>query len=152
MIVEINKGNIFESDAKILVNPVNCVGVMGGGLAREFRIRFPDMYGSYWLYCRAGGLKPGGIHVYPRRSNDPTIFNVATKDHWEDPSLLSYINAGADALARTCFLMNAESIAVPALGCGLGGLDWKDVKPILRDALDPIATKVYLYEPQEVTS
>lgn len=126
--------NLFESGADALVNAVNCVGVMGAGLAKAFRDKFPGMNDEYELYCRLGLLTPGEVHTYildPKQGK--YIINFPSKDDWRDPSKLEYIDEGIDALLMTVSRFKMQSVAVPALGCGLGGLEWSEVYNLLKD-------------------
>ena len=138
-------GNIFDSDCYALVNPVNCVGVMGAGLAAQFRKRYPRMFWDYQKVCSLGLLKPGLIHSY--RENNKLIINFPTKDHWKDKSLIQYIDSGLETLIGYVQRNKVDSIAIPPLGCGLGGLDWKVVKPKIENAANKINIRVVIYEP-----
>ena len=142
-------GSIFDSDADAIVNAVNCVGVMGAGLAKAFKDRFPHMNEQYEVKCRLGLLKPGALDIYVIDSSPKYIINFPTKDDWRNPSLLEYIIYGVTALVYETWRWKMKSVALPALGCGLGGLDWKDVKPILTD-LDKVWPDVnwIIYDPQ----
>lgn len=134
-------GNIFSIDAEAYVNPVNCVGVMGAGLALNFRRAFPPMFRAYSEICRGGVLKPGEVLLYHRREarmNPHYILNVATKYHWKEQSKIEYIESIATTLARVLQNNSINSVAIPAIGCGLGGLDWNDVHQILLDAINNI--------------
>lgn len=131
MAITFTSGDLFESDADALVNAVNCVGVMGAGLAAAFRTRFPAMNEGYVIYCQQQRLKPGEIHVFGDR---PMIFNVATKDHYMHDSRYEWIEAAIKTVAETALEMRVRKIAMPALGCGLGGLDWMIVKMIIEDS------------------
>jgi O-acetyl-ADP-ribose deacetylase (regulator of RNase III) len=122
--------NLFETGADALCNPVNCMGVMSSGLAAEFRERYPAMFPLYRSYCSQKMLKPGGVFTV-RMRNGLTIFNVATKKHWSRSSEYQYVR---DACVNLCTAIRKHMpfmVAVPALGCGLGGLSWKVVKEIL---------------------
>lgn len=122
--------NIFDSSAKVLVNPVNCVGVMGAGLAKQFRDKYPDMFKDYVLRCRRG-FQPGQLHCW-RTPSGQIIANFPTKYHWRDPSRVQYIEDGLEALNSLVLNNRLGSIAMPKIGCGLGGLSWSTVKPIIR--------------------
>ncbi len=137
--------SIFDSQAQALVNPVNCVGVMGRGLAKDFAIRYPDMLASYIAKC-AAGFKPGELHVW--QSQSLTIINFPTKIHWRDPSKIEYIVQGLDSLLDLCQKWNFQSIAIPALGCGLGQLHWPAVKTLILDRFMGTDIVVDLYEPR----
>lgn len=126
MIKYIKDGNIFDSECEALVNPVNTVGVMGAGLAKIFKQKFPKNFESYKTICDQENLFPGNIWCY-FGENNKTIVNAATKAHWKDPSRLIWIEL---ALVEIKYY-NFNSVALPKLGCGLGGLDWeKEVKPL----------------------
>lgn len=148
-------GDIFEADCEAMVNPVNCVGVMGGGLALDVKIRFPDVFKQYTRYCKSKLLKPGEIHMawrYGTLDNPEVVFNLATKDHWRDPSKLEWIEQGAKNLIEAANHHHFKSVAVPALGTGLGGLSWGDVKIILINTLSNEPGVVWaIYEPMEKT-
>ena len=112
------RGNIFESSAQVWVNPVNCHGVMGKGLALQFRKRFPQMYEQYRHDCSRGLVKTGNIHihaVHPYKT-PRWIINLPTKDHWRNPSRLEYIKSGLNHLTELCRPLQIESVAIPALG------------------------------------
>jgi O-acetyl-ADP-ribose deacetylase (regulator of RNase III) len=140
------KGNILESQMHTLVNPVNCDGIMGKGLALAFRVAFPKNFVAYKRECRDKTLRPGGFISV--RDNGKVIVNLATKDHWRNPSKYEWIEAGLGWIAY--FAKNGEGgIAIPALGCGLGGLDWNVVKPMMEKAFDfPECCEIEIYEPQ----
>lgn len=148
-IFEIKHGSIFDSECEALVNPVNCVGVMGAGLALEFKKRFPGMFKSYIKDCDSGNLKIGHITVYIGLDY-PAVVNFPTKNHWKQKSKIEYIEQGLNALVDLMKNGFPESIAIPALGCGLGGLDWVDVERLIRLKLDGIdGLRVELYPPKE---
>ena len=144
-------GNIFLSSAKALVNPVNCVGISGKGLALAFRYRFPSNYEAYRNVCKKDELKIGSLYVYYGTLR--TIINFPTKNHWKSFSKIEYIEKGLDTLVKKLDRKDTEklsSIAIPALGCGLGGLDWKEeVRPMIKEKLSNIDTPIYVYEPVE---
>ena len=130
--------SIFNRKIGVIVNPVNCVGVMGGGLALQFKQRYPEMFELYRSVCRNRAIKPGGLHIYLCEKESRYIVNFPTKDDWRNPSKLEYVEEGLKALANYPFSSSiANSIAVPALGCGLGGLKLKDVQPLIEKYLDP---------------
>lgn len=120
--------SIFDCGATAIVNAVNCVGVMGGGLAKAFATRFPLMEKDYIEYCSNGQLRPGELHTYFSNLNsDPVIVNLPTKDDWKNPSKYSYVDNGMEKLAALANRFKFHSVGVPALGCGLGTLDWQTV-------------------------
>lgn len=142
-------GDLLASDAAILVNPVNCVGVMGAGLALQFKTRWPAMFQDYAACCTRGELAPGVLHVWTGEGR--TIVNFPTKTHWNAPSRMAYIERGLDALARWMERRAPTSIAIPALGAGLGGLPGDEVLAQIEGALRPLARagwSVYIYNPR----
>lgn len=124
-----SKGDIFESNCEALVNAVNCVGKMGKGLALQFKKRFPEMFLDYQSACRAG-LRPGTMHVWSKSENPKYIINFPTKDDLS-PSKIEYVKDGLVALEKIVKELKIKSIALPALGCGLGGLRWGQVQNLL---------------------
>jgi O-acetyl-ADP-ribose deacetylase (regulator of RNase III) len=150
--VEIVQGDLFEADAAALVNPVHCAGLMKRGLCRQFKTRFPDNFEQYKAACGADALAPGDVLVHDRGglfgdAQQPRyLLNVATKDHWRDDSSAAYIEAGMAAVADAVTTRGLSSLAVPALGCGGGGLDWSTVRPLLTAplaALEGVQARVY---------
>lgn len=145
--VEIRKtGSIFKSGAEMLVNPVNCVGSMGKGLAKEFRQRFPENYEAYRKAVQEGKMKPGGCLIH--RENGVWICNAATKNHWRDPSRLEWVREAISVIAKRAVTTGVATVAVPALGCGFGGLSWEDVKPLMTPLYQPYDITFFIYEPQ----
>ena len=129
------RGNIFDTAADALVNPVNCVGVAGAGLALQFRQRYPHSVQRYSAACRRGEVKPGhGIITRTGRDEPAYIVHLPTKRHWRDDSRLEDIEAGLFNLAGVIDQLRITSIAIPPLGCGLRGLRWEDVKPLIETA------------------
>lgn len=139
-------GNLFESKAATLVNTVNCVGVMGKGVALEFKKRFPGLYKDYVERCRYKRVKLGEPYVY-QELYGPKIINFPTKDHWRSPSKLSDIGAGLDYLATHAEEWGLTTIAMPPLGCGNGGLDWVDVGPLIYGKLERLGLEVEVFAP-----
>ncbi|MCP4911482.1 MAG: macro domain-containing protein [Oligoflexia bacterium] len=139
-------GNIFNSSAQVITNPVNCVGVMGKGLALKFKAKFPNMFSDYMEKCSSGELKPG--HPYLWEDDFSQILNFPTKRHWKQKSQLKDIEEGLNYLAQNYSSMGISSIAFPPLGCGLGGLQWSDVKPLINKYFEDLPDlDVYVYEP-----
>jgi uncharacterized protein YwgA/O-acetyl-ADP-ribose deacetylase (regulator of RNase III) len=138
--------DMFNSSAQTLVNTINCVGVMGKGVALEFRKRFPDMYADYVKACEAGEVRLGRPYVY-RRTVPPWILNFPTKNDWRSVSKLSDIVAGLECLERYYQEWGITSLAVPPLGCGQGQLDWHVVGPTLYRHLNRLNIPVELYAP-----
>lgn len=139
------KGNIFESSADALVNPVNCVGVMGKGLAKEFKYHFPKNYEAYKRYCDAEQLRPGEIFFSFEKNT--AIINVATKDHWRDESTYQWVAQVIDMIKYFCIREKVKSVAIPALGCGNGGLRWNVVKSFFDEKFKDVNFKVEIFEP-----
>ena len=143
MIVKI--GNIFESSCTTIVNTVNCVGVMGKGIALEFKKKYPEMFMEYVLKCNRGEVKPGIPYVY--QDNGISILNFPTKDHWRSPSRLSYVIDGLDWFVENYKKFGIDSIAFPPLGCGNGGLTWNIVGPIMYQKLVKLPINIEIYAP-----
>lgn len=144
-------GDILAEDAEALVNPVNCVGVMGGGLALQFKKAFPGNFDGYAEACRHGEVRPGRMFVSEigRPGAVPRyIVNFPTKRHWREGSRMEDIEAGLEDLQRVVREREIRSIAVPPLGCGLGGLDWREVRPRIEGALRDFGdVAVVIFEP-----
>jgi O-acetyl-ADP-ribose deacetylase (regulator of RNase III) len=147
VMIEICTGDLFTSGAHTLVNPVNCVGVMGAGLAKQFKSRYPDMYPAYRKACNAGRLKPGSI--LPGIASGQRIVHVATKRHWRDASFMSWIEEGLANLADHVKHNEVPSIAIPPVGCGLGGLDFRAVFYRINDHFRDLPTRTMIYVPNE---
>ncbi len=148
--IKLITGNIFEADTEALVNAVNCVGVMGRGLAAQFKRRFPDNFKAYEAVCKRGELNAGSMFVFETGTltNPRFIINFPTKRHWREGSQIEDIDAGLATMVREIQARRIRSIAVPPLGCGLGGLDWQDVKPRIEQAFSSIgAVRVLLFHP-----
>ncbi len=124
-------GNILDDESDALVNPVNCVGVMGKGLAKQFKERFPDNFEAYQRYCASKALQPGGVHAFYNQATEQMIFNAATKGDWREHSNIQDITKVVLNLAHKIKAHRITSIAIPQLGCGLGGLKWEYVRPLL---------------------
>ena len=152
MAVRFTTGDLLAClEAEAIVNPVNCVGVMGKGLALQFRQRWPTNYAAYQEACRAGTLDIGVVHVHklPHGTWPKYIFNLPTKRHWRDPSTLDGVTRGAASLARLLSDLGIRRVAIPALGCGLGGLSWIDVRPLLESTFGPLANvDALVFEPE----
>lgn len=141
----IGEGNIFDIMCDAVVNPVNCKGVMGAGLAKQFKIKYPSMFQAYKHYCEMGTSKPGDIFVWHYEAC-PYIINAFVKDDWKQPSRYMWI----ELVIKNIKLFLREhpeikSIAVPKLGCGLGKLDWDKVKPIMIKEFESVADMVDIY-------
>ena len=141
-------GDILKEDAEALVNPVNCVGVSGAGLAKAFRYAYPDNYVAYRSASRNRSIRLGHMFVFKtgQQVNPQYIVNFPTKRHWQDRSRIGTIKVGLTNLVREVMVRGIQSIAIPALGCGLGGLSWSEVKPLIHKAFEEVegvATIVY---------
>jgi O-acetyl-ADP-ribose deacetylase (regulator of RNase III) len=148
--IERTHGDLFAADVDALVNPVNCAGVMGRGLAAAFKRAFADNFRAYAAACDRGELQPGRMFVHDRgaATHPRYIVNFPTKRHWRNPSRLDDITSGLVALRAEILSRRITSIAVPALGCGLGGLPWPTVSPLLEQSLASLTdVRVLLYEP-----
>lgn len=126
--IHIKKGNIFDSKAQGFINPVNCVGVMGAGLAKQFKDRHPDNYMAYELACANKSVLTGRMFVFKPEIGPKYIINFPTKRHWKSKSKMEYIETGLYDLVKIIKTYNISSIAIPAIGSGLGGLKWTDVE------------------------
>lgn len=132
-------GSIFDSAAEVIVIPVNCVGVMGKGLALEAKKRFKGMFAFYEHACKTCVLIPGGVYQVGR------VVCLATKDHWRNPARLEWVESG---LIRIRKEVKTNSIALPQLGCGCGGLNWADVEPLVHKHLGGLecVVEVWIYD------
>lgn len=138
--------SIFSSRAQTIVNPVNTVGVMGRGLALEFKKRHPEMFACYQKICADGTLRIGTLHIF--RTPTRWIMNFPTKRHWRDPSRLEWIEGGLRRFSEDYQGLGITSIAFPMLGCGNGGLRWDVVEPLMFRYLDPLPIPVTLHVPK----
>ena len=138
--IRFKAGDVLAEDAEALVNTVNCVGVMGRGIALQFKKAFPDNFKAYAEACRRREVKPGRMFVFETGAltNPRYIVNFPTKRHWRGRSRMEDVEAGLKALAAEIEARNIRSIAVPPLACGLGGLAWDDVRPRIEAALADI--------------
>lgn len=148
--------DLLESGADAVVLPVNCVGVPGKGLALAAAKRWPDWAAAYRADCRAGGMKPGRVYCTLGRGSalppPHAILSFTTKDHWRDPSQVAWIEGGLRCLAAFCRGWSSRTprtVAVPALGCGLGELAWDDVRPLAEKILVVPGVEFLLYAPHE---
>jgi O-acetyl-ADP-ribose deacetylase (regulator of RNase III) len=150
IVIEFRKGNLFEAGTEALVNAVNTEGVMGKGIALQFKLAFPEMFVSYREACASGELCPGTLHVFDRgeASTPRYIINFPTKRSWRAKSRLTDIESGLIALGNMIRERRFRSIAIPALGCGLGGLDWEQVRSLIEFKLAEISNvTVLVFEP-----
>lgn len=150
---EFIKGDILTSDVEALVNTVNCVGVMGRGIALQFKKAFPENYKKYSTACKLEEVQPGKMFITKTDTlvNPKFIVNFPTKRHWRGKSKMEDIESGLEVLAEEIRRLNIKSIAIPPLGSGLGGLDWEKVKPKIVNALNKIQNiRVIIYEPSKL--
>lgn len=148
--ITFQRGDIFRDDAEAIVNPVNCVGSMGRGLAQQFKQRFPGNFEGYARACRQGAVKPGRmfVHEVPGGSAPQYVINFPTKRHWRNPSRMEDITSGLAALAGEIRSRGIRSVAVPALGSGLGQLDWQEVRREIQAGLEGLEdVRITVYEP-----
>lgn len=151
MITFIQGSNLFDSAAQVVVNTVNCVGIMGKGVALEFKKRYPAMFEDYQARCAAKTVTPGVPYLW--EDDRSVILNFPTKAHWKENSKLEYIERGLQWLASSYESLGIHTIAMPALGCGNGGLDWKDVRLLLEHYLGSLPDlEVFAYEPSGAAS
>ncbi|MEJ7809339.1 MAG: macro domain-containing protein [Gemmatimonadaceae bacterium] len=148
--MEFTRGDLLAADTEAIVNTVNCVGVMGRGIALQMKNAFPANFREYAAACRRGEVEPGRMLVH--ETGDLTgpryIINFPTKRHWRGRSRLADIESGLDALVAEVRRLGIHSIALPPLGCGLGGLDWADVRPLIERAFAPLPdVRVVVFEP-----
>ena len=147
------KGNLFDSGAEALVNSVNTVGVMGKGIALQFREAFPDNYRIYQKACKNKALHVGEMLVTEDTNlaiGHKIIINFPTKTHWKMPSEYQYIQQGLVSLREEIINRHIRSIAIPPLGSHNGGLDWLRVKQMIEESLSDVDCDIYLYEPSDV--
>jgi O-acetyl-ADP-ribose deacetylase (regulator of RNase III) len=148
--IEFKKGDLLREDAEALVNTVNCVGIMGRGIALQFKNAFPENFKTYAAACARNEVQPGQMLVFKtgRLTNPKYIINFPTKRHWRGKSRIEDIDAGLVALANEIRSRNIHSIAIPPLGSGLGGLDWSNVRPRIENSLRELDNvKVVIFEP-----
>lgn len=149
--ITFTEGDILSAQTQAIVNTVNCVGVMGRGIALQFKTQYPENYKAYAAKCKAQLVVPGEMFVYPTGETvaPEYIINFPTKRHWRDKSRIEDIESGLVDLVTVIQQYAITSIAVPPLGCGLGGLDWRDVKPLINNFLGSLdGVDVVVYEPR----
>ena len=143
------KGNMMTSTAEALVNTVNTVGVMGKGIALQFKEEFPANFATYKTACSTGVLVPGKLLITREINSqgiEKIIVNFPTKLHWRNPSKYEYIRDGLAELSKALHEYNIKSIAIPPLGCGNGGLNWDIVKKMIVEALENTEAEIYIFE------
>lgn len=150
--IQTRQGNLLLADADALVNTVNCVGVMGKGLALQFKQAFPENFRAYANACARGEVQAGRMHIHDNEGlvNPRWIINFHTKRHWRDGSRLEDVASGLSALVADVQRLGIQSIAIPPLGCGLGELDWTVVQPMIERAFEVLPeVVVHLYAPPQ---
>lgn len=148
--LEFIRGNILTADTEALVNTVNCVGIMGKGIALQFKKAFPENFAAYRKRCEAGAVQTGKMFVFDTGAmlGLKYIINFPTKQHWRESSKYEYIADGLNDLVSVVRDKRIQSIAIPPLGCGNGGLDWAKVRPMIQRAFENFAdVHVMVYEP-----
>lgn len=151
--IEYKTGDILREDAEAIVNTVNCVGIMGRGIALQFKKTYPANFDAYAAACKKDEVQPGRMFVYETGmlTNPRYIINFPTKRHWRGKSRIEDIDTGLISLAKEIRARKIKSIAVPPLGSGLGGLEWSEVRPRIENALRDLEdTKVVIFEPSNV--
>ncbi len=153
--IEHGSGNLLEADVEALVNSVNTVGVMGKGVALQFKQAFPDNFAEYERACRKDEVVPGKmfVHATNQLTNPKYIINFPTKRHWRGKSKIQDIEAGLLDLSRVIKELAIKSMALPPLGCGNGGLSWANVLPLIENALRPLdKVRIIVYAPEGAPS
>ncbi|BAY08736.1 type II toxin-antitoxin system antitoxin DNA ADP-ribosyl glycohydrolase DarG [Calothrix sp. NIES-2098] len=148
--LEFKQGNLLEENAEALVNTVNCVGVMGKGIALQFKQAYPENFRQYEQACRASKVQLGKMFIVATDSvlNPRYIINFPTKRHWRNQSKIEDIKSGLVDLVQQVQQLDIKSIAMPALGCGSGSLNWADIKPLIESAFAQLAdVQVIIFEP-----
>ena len=148
--IELTRGNLLHANTEAIVNAVNCVGVMGRGIALQFKKAWPDNFNAYALACKNKELTPGVMFIYEiQKAANPRFFiNFPTKRHWRNTSCIEDIEAGLITLVNEIKQRNIKSIAIPPLGAGLGGLEWSVVYEKIKNAMEPLTdVHVLIYGP-----
>lgn len=151
--ITFTEGNLLKANTEALVNTVNTVGVMGKGIALMFKEAFPENFRAYAAACKKNEIKVGRVFVTERQDwvdGPKWIINFPTKQHWRNPSKIEWIEEGLQDLLRVVREHKIKSIALPPLGSGNGGLDWKNVRPLIQSSLGSLEdVEVIVYEPTE---
>lgn len=150
--IQYKTGNILTEDAEAIINTVNCVGVMGRGIALQFKKAFPENFKAYAAACKQKEVQPGRMFVHDMSglTNPRYIINFPTKRHWRGKSRMEDIESGLIALVETIKNLGIQSIAIPPLGSGLGGLNWSEVKQRIESALSNLdSVDIIIFEPQD---
>lgn len=149
MAVTLIKGNIFNTQCQTIVNTVNCVGVMGKGIALVFKLRYPKMFEQYQHYCSQGLISIGKLWLYKGEINKPWVLNFPTKTHWKFPSEYSYVEQGLQKFVDSYKEKGITSVAFPLLGASNGGLDREKIVEIMTHYLSQcdIPIEIYIHDP-----
>jgi len=148
--IRMTHGDILRADAEAIINTVNCVGVMGRGIALQFKKAWPNNFNAYALACKNKDVQPGRMFIFEtgQLANPRYIINFPTKRHWRAASRIEDIESGLVALVDDIQRLGIKSVAIPPLGAGLGGLDWAIVREKIEEAMQPLRdVDVFLYEP-----
>jgi O-acetyl-ADP-ribose deacetylase (regulator of RNase III) len=151
--MEFTEGDILRADTEAIVNTVNCVGSMGLGIAAQFKHEYPKNFKAYEAACKRKEIVPGRMFVFEtgQLTNPRFIVNFPTKRHWRNASRVEDIESGLRALVDEVKRRGIKSIAIPPLGCGLGGLDWNDVRPLIECAFEALPeVRTVVFEPNGV--
>ena len=140
--LQFHRTSLMSVKSQTVVNTVNTVGVMGKGIAAQFKKRFPKMFAEYKAVCSRGELEAGGLWLW--KGSDQWVLNFATKKHWRSPSKIEYIEHGLQAFRTQYERLGIREIAFPRLGCGNGGLDWSDVRPLMVRYLSDLPISVFI--------
>ncbi|MEO5686205.1 MAG: macro domain-containing protein [Burkholderiaceae bacterium] len=149
--IEITSGDILKDDSDAIVNTVNCVGVMGRGIALQFKNAWPENFKAYELACKREEVQPGRMFIYDTEqlAAPRYIVNFPTKRHWKGKSRMQDIDAGLEALVKDVDRLGIRSVAIPPLGSGLGGLEWSEVLPRIEAAMQALPdVRIRIYEPK----
>jgi len=144
--VTFTTGDMFSVPADIRVNTVNCVGVMGAGVALAFRNRYPAMFREYAAACLRGEVRPGSLHVWT--DGDIEVVNMPTKRHFRYPSTYEDVESGLAALRKHLSGRGRARVTLPAPGCGCGGLDWSRVSELIREHLADLDAEITAFAPR----
>lgn len=150
--MEFTKGNLLRADTEAIVNTVNCVGFMGRGIAAQFKRAYPENFKAYATACKRKEVVPGSMFIFEtgQLTNPRFIVNFPTKRHWRGKSRIEDIESGLAALVSEVKRRGIKSIAIPPLGCGLGGLHWRDVRPLIERAFAELTdVRTLVFEPNE---
>lgn len=143
------RADLFDSSTQTLTNTVNTVGIMGAGIAKQFKARFPAMFQDYKARCGRKEIQTGEPYLWKGANGDGTwVLNFPTKRHWRGNSKIEWIEQGLVFLMNHYREWNIRSLAMPALGCSLGGLNWDQVKPLMVRYLEQMDIPVEIYEPR----